>query len=125
MAAEEMLWCVDAVRSRGTSMITRRSALVGGAALLPFAAKAQPRFPERPIRLIVPWAAGGPADAGFRIMGEAAAKKFGQPVVIENKAGASGVLGAMALQNEKPDGYVISQMHMSVLRQPLLNKSLG
>jgi tripartite-type tricarboxylate transporter receptor subunit TctC len=52
------------------------------------------------------------------------AKKFGQPVVVENKAGASGVLGAMALQDAKPDGYVISQMHMSVLRQPLLNKSL-
>jgi len=57
-------------------------------------------------------------------MAEAAAKKFGQPVLVGNKAGASGVLGAMALQNEKPDGYVISQMHMSVLPQPLLNKSL-
>jgi tripartite-type tricarboxylate transporter receptor subunit TctC len=44
--------------------------------------------------------------------------------VVENKAGASGVLGAIALQAEKPDGYTISQMHMSVLRQPLLNKSL-
>ncbi|CAN5714192.1 tripartite tricarboxylate transporter substrate binding protein [soil metagenome] len=104
-------------------MITRRTALIG-ASTLPFAAHAQARFPERPIRLIVPWGAGGPADAGFRIMAESAAKKFGQPVVVENKAGASGVLGAIALQNEKPDGYVISQMHMSVLRQPLLNKSL-
>ena len=104
-------------------MITRRTALIGAAAL-PVAARAQTRFPERPIRLIVPWGAGGPADAGFRIMAESAAKKFGQPVVVENKAGASGVLGAIALQNEKPDGYVISQMHMSVLRQPLLNKSL-
>jgi len=105
-------------------MISRRSALIGATAL-PFATHAQARFPERPIKLIVPWAAGGPADAGFRIMAESAAKKFGQSVIIENKAGASGVMGAMALQNEKPDGYVISQMHMSVLRQPLLNKSLG
>ena len=104
-------------------MITRRTALIG-ASVLPLAAHAQTKFPERPIRLIVPWGAGGPADAGFRIMAESAAKKFGQPVVVENKPGASGVLGAMALQNEKPDGYVISQMHMSVLRQPLLNKSL-
>ncbi len=105
-------------------MISRRSALIGATAL-PFAAHAQARFPERPIKLIVPWAAGGPADAGFRIMAESAAKKFGQSVIVENKAGASGVMGAMALQNEKPDGYVISQMHMSVLRQPLLNKTLG
>ena len=104
-------------------MITRRSALAG-ASLLPFAAQAQAKFPERPVKLIIPWAAGGPADAGFRIMAEPAAKKLGQPIVIDNKAGASGVLGAMALQDAKPDGYTISQMHMSVLRQPLLNKSL-
>ena len=44
--------------------------------------------------------------------------------MVENKAGASGIMGAMALQDAKPDGYTISQMHMSVLRQPLLNKSL-
>jgi tripartite-type tricarboxylate transporter receptor subunit TctC len=104
-------------------MITRRAAFIG-ASILPFAAHAQAKFPDRPIRLIIPWGAGGPADAGFRIMAEAAAKKFGQPIVVENKGGASGVLGAVALQNEKPDGYVISQMHMSVLRQPLLNRSL-
>jgi len=77
-------------------MITRRTALIGAAAL-PFAAHAQTRFPERPIKLIVPWGAGGPADAGFRIMAESAAKKFGQPAMVENKPGASGVLGAMAL----------------------------
>jgi tripartite-type tricarboxylate transporter receptor subunit TctC len=104
-------------------MITRRSALVGATAL-PFATHAQSKFPERSIKLIIPWAAGGPADGGFRILAESAAKKFGQPVVVENKGGASGVLGAMALQNEKPDGYTICQMHMSVIRQPLLNKSL-
>jgi tripartite-type tricarboxylate transporter receptor subunit TctC len=103
--------------------ITRRSALIG-AAILPLAAPALAKFPERPIKLIVPWAPGGPADIGFRILGEAAGKKLGQTVVIENKAGASGILGAMALQNEKPDGHVVSQMHMSVLRQPLLNKQL-
>jgi tripartite-type tricarboxylate transporter receptor subunit TctC len=104
-------------------MITRRSTLIG-ATLLPVAARAEGKFPERPIKLIIPWAAGGPADAGFRIMAESVARTLGQPVVIDNRGGASGVLGAMALQNEKPDGYTISQMHMSVLRQPLLNKSL-
>ncbi|MGH8809864.1 MAG: tripartite tricarboxylate transporter substrate binding protein [Noviherbaspirillum sp.] len=107
--------------------ITRRTALVG-ASVLPLGAvgpiRAQSRFPDRPVRLIIPWAAGGPADAGFRILGEAATKKLGQPIVIENKAGASGVLGAIALQEAKPDGYMISQMHLSVLRQPLLNPQL-
>jgi tripartite-type tricarboxylate transporter receptor subunit TctC len=113
--------------SKIMNRITRRSALVG-ASVLPFgnagASRAQARYPDRPIRLIIPWAAGGPADAGFRILAQSVAKKLGQQVVVENKAGASGIMGAMALQDAKPDGYVISQMHMSVLRQPLLNKSL-
>jgi tripartite-type tricarboxylate transporter receptor subunit TctC len=105
--------------------LTRRAVLVGASAL-PFvgAARAQPKYPDRPIRLIIPWAAGGPADAGFRILAQSVSKKLGQQVVVDNKGGASGILGAMALQEAKPDGYTISQMHMSVLRQPLLNKQL-
>jgi tripartite-type tricarboxylate transporter receptor subunit TctC len=106
---------------------TRRAALVGASAL-PFAAagaaRAQAKFPDRPIRLIIPWAAGGPADAGFRILAQSVSKKLGQQVIVDNKAGASGIMGAIALQETKPDGYTISQMHMSVLRQPLLNKQL-
>jgi tripartite-type tricarboxylate transporter receptor subunit TctC len=106
---------------------TRRAALVGVSAL-PFAAagpvRAQAKFPDRPIRLIIPWAAGGPADAGFRILAQSVSKKLGQQVIVDNKAGASGIMGAIALQEAKPDGYTISQMHMSVLRQPLLNKQL-
>lgn len=113
---------------RNKRLITRRAALAGvsvltvGVSSIP--GQAQARFPDRPIKLIIPWAAGGPADGGFRILAESAAKKLGQPIVVENKGGASGVLGALALQDAKPDGYTISQMHMSVLRQPLLNAQL-
>ena len=107
--------------------LTRRGALVGASAL-PFAAvgaaRAQAKYPDKPIRLIIPWAAGGPADAGFRILAQSVSKKLGQQVIVDNKAGASGIMGALALQEAKPDGYTISQMHMSVLRQPLLNKQL-
>ena len=107
--------------------VTRRAAFVGASAL-PFAivarSRAQSKYPDRPIKLIIPWAAGGPADGGFRILAQSASTKLGQQVVVENKAGASGIMGAMALQDAKPDGYTISQMHMSVLRQPLLNKTL-
>jgi len=113
---------------RHRRLMTRRAALAGmsvlGAGLSSAPLQAQGRFPDRPIKLIIPWAAGGPADGGFRILAESAAKKLGQPVVVENKGGASGVLGALALQEAKPDGYTISQMHMSVLRQPLLNAQL-
>ena len=105
--------------------ITRRGALIGATAL-PFAgaARAQGKFPDRPIKLIIPWAAGGPADTGFRILAESVSKKLGQPVVVENKGGAAGVLGALTLQDAKPDGYTICQMHMGMLRQPLLNPQL-
>lgn len=107
--------------------LTRRSALIG-ASLLPLAgagaSQAQTKFPDRPIKLIIPWAAGGPADGGFRILAESVSQKLGQPVVVENKGGAAGVLGALALQDAKPDGYMICQMHMGMLRQPLLNPQL-
>jgi tripartite-type tricarboxylate transporter receptor subunit TctC len=106
------------------SRITRRAALVGASALPFSAAHAQAKFPDRPIKLIIPWAAGGPADAGFRILAESVSQKLGQPVVVENKGGAAGVLGALALQDAKPDGYTICQMHMSMLRQPMLNPAL-
>jgi tripartite-type tricarboxylate transporter receptor subunit TctC len=100
--------------------ITRRAALLA-ATLLPLPAMAQTRFPDRPIRLIIPWTAGGPADVGFRIMGESVSRKLGQPVVVENRSGAAGILGAMALKEARPDGHTISQMHMGVVRQMLLN----
>ncbi len=113
---------------RDKRLMTRRAALAGMSVLAtgvsPISLQAQGRFPDRPIKLIIPWAAGGPADGGFRILAESAARKLGQPVVVENKGGASGVLGALALQDARPDGYTISQMHMSVLRQPLLNTQL-
>ncbi len=100
---------------------TRRAALLGALACLPLPALAQARFPDRSIRLIVPWTAGGPADLGFRIMAEVVSRRFGQPVVVENRAGASGTLGALALQESRPDGYTVSQMHVGVVRQMLLN----
>jgi tripartite-type tricarboxylate transporter receptor subunit TctC len=100
--------------------LSRRAALLGLAAT-PLPALAQARFPDRPIRLIVPWTAGGPADTGFRIMAEAVTRRLGQPVVVENKAGAAGILGAMALKEARPDGHTISQMHVGVVRQMLLN----
>ena len=100
--------------------LTRRTALLGLAAY-PLPSLAQSRFPDRPIRLIIPWTAGGPADTGFRIMADSVTRKFGQPVVVENRAGAAGILGAIALKEARPDGYSISQMHVGVVRQMLLN----
>jgi tripartite-type tricarboxylate transporter receptor subunit TctC len=98
----------------------RRTIMAGAAAALLAApaVRAQGRFPDRPIRLIVPWAAGGTTDIQMRVLAEQAARRLGQPVVVENRAGAGGVLGPQQLLNERPDGHVISQMPISVFRHP-------
>jgi tripartite-type tricarboxylate transporter receptor subunit TctC len=102
------------------SAVSRRATLAGlGAAWLAApAVRAQGRFPDRPIRLIVPWAAGGTTDIQMRVLAEQASRRLGQPVVVENRAGAGGVLGPQQLLNERPDGYVLSQMPISVFRHP-------
>jgi tripartite-type tricarboxylate transporter receptor subunit TctC len=75
--------------------------------LLPALAAAQD-FPDRPIRLIVPFPAGGPNDVIARVIGERMSELLKQPVVIDNRGGAGGVLGTDALAKAKPDGYTIA-----------------
>jgi tripartite-type tricarboxylate transporter receptor subunit TctC len=77
-------------------------------------------FPAKPVTLIVPWPAGGSTDIVMRAMAEAAGKDLGQPVVVENKAGASGTLGPVTLRTAKPDGYTIAQMPITMFRLPLM-----
>ena len=100
----------------------RRLAL--GAALFALAAgaAAQP-FPTKPVTLICPWPAGGSTDITMRALAEATAKYLGQQVIIENKPGAGGTLGAVALLNARPDGYTVSQIPLGVFRVPHLEKS--
>lgn len=69
-------------------------------------------FPERPITLIVPFAPGGPADTFARIVGEQMGRTLGQPVVIENVAGAGGTTGITRAAQANPDGYTIMIGHM-------------
>jgi tripartite-type tricarboxylate transporter receptor subunit TctC len=96
---------------------------VAGAALAPAPACAQ-AYPSKPITMIVPWPAGGSTDVAMRTISEAAAKYLGQPIVIDNKPGASGTLGpAVMAANAKPDGYTIAQMPITVMRLPLMQKT--
>jgi tripartite-type tricarboxylate transporter receptor subunit TctC len=102
---------------------TRRLLLAAGTAGLaaPGLARAQGRFPDRPIRFIIPWPPGGSADSQIRSMCEIAARRLGQPIVIENRPGAGGTLHAPYLAREaRPDGYTIGQMHLSVIRRAFL-----
>jgi tripartite-type tricarboxylate transporter receptor subunit TctC len=71
-------------------------------------------FPERPVRLIVPWPAGGTSDAMLRQLAESAAKHLGQPIVIENRPGANGTIGVAVAAQARPDGYSISQLPVTV-----------
>jgi tripartite-type tricarboxylate transporter receptor subunit TctC len=101
--------------------IGRRTALTLAAGSLTAPALAQGKFPDRPIRLIVPWPPGGSADAQLRSMAEIAGKSLGQTIVVENRPGASGTLGAQFLVTQaKPDGYTISQMHLSIIRRAFI-----
>jgi tripartite-type tricarboxylate transporter receptor subunit TctC len=64
-------------------------------------------WPEKPIRMVVPYPAGGSADSSARLLGQKLAEKFGQTVIVENKAGASGNIGTVDVMRAKPDGYTI------------------
>ncbi len=98
---------------------SRRAVLGAGVALLAAPAlRAQGRFPDKPVRLLVPWAAGGTTDIQMRALADQAARRLGQPVVVENKPGAGGVLAAQQLLQERPDGYTLAQMPISVFRHP-------
>jgi tripartite-type tricarboxylate transporter receptor subunit TctC len=97
--------------------------LITGAAAVAFAAAASAQqFPAKPVTMIVPWPAGGTTDITMRALAEATGKYLGQPVIVENKPGAAGTLGAVAMLNAKPDGYTVTQIPISVFRLPHIEK---
>ena len=90
--------------------------------LLALAAQAQ-SFPAKPVTLIVPWPAGGSTDLYFRKLGEVTARHLGQPLVIENRPGGSGMNGPATMsKTARPDGYTISQLAISAYRMPYMQK---
>ena len=101
---------------------TASAAAAASSIALPSLALAQ-AWPARPIRYICPWPAGGSTDAVIRALAESAAKTLGQPIIVDNKPGAGGMLGANELVNAKPDGYVLSQLPHGVFRIPHMQKT--
>jgi tripartite-type tricarboxylate transporter receptor subunit TctC len=93
--------------------ISRRTltnaALASAASVMPRAARAA--YPERPVRLIVPFVPGGAVDAVGRLLGNAMTADLGQPVVIENRGGAGGIIGMEAAAHAAADGYTMMVSH--------------
>jgi tripartite-type tricarboxylate transporter receptor subunit TctC len=85
----------------------RRSALLLAAALVGTACLAQDKFPSRPIKLVVPYPPGGSADLIGRMVAEKLSHSLGQPVVVDNKGGASGAIGSEYVSRAAPDGYTL------------------
>ena len=85
----------------------RRYLVLLAALLVAAVAQAQPAYPDRPIRFIVPFTAGSGTDIIARTVGEAMSKSLGQPIVVENHPGAGGTLGAALVAKAAPDGYTL------------------
>jgi tripartite-type tricarboxylate transporter receptor subunit TctC len=94
--------------------LSRRTLLGASAAALALPALAQPRYPNRPIQLIVPWGAGGGTDATARIIGSLLERDLGQPVNVVNRVGGSGVVGHSAIATAAPDGYTIGMLTVEI-----------
>jgi len=94
---------------RGASQPIIRTALSAAALLVAAttAAVAQDSYPNRPIKIVVPFPAGGTVDVLTRIVGERLAAKWGQPVVVENRIGAAGNIGTEAVARAEPDGHTL------------------
>ena len=106
--------------------IPRRAVLAGfgAAALAASGVHAQAPFPSRPVTLVSPYQAGGSADGIARAIAEAASKELGQPIVVESKPGAEGLVGAADVQKAPPDGYrVLWGGAGSLMIVPALRKS--
>ena len=100
---------------------------LAGALLAASAAQAQPQsYPTKPIRMVVGFGAGGPADVMARLIGQRMTVALGQPVVVDNRAGAGGTLAGRVVAEAEPDGYTLFLGNTSALVvSPLMYKNIG
>jgi tripartite-type tricarboxylate transporter receptor subunit TctC len=97
---------------------------VAGVALAASTTMARADFPEKPVVLLVPFAAGGPTDKIARDLAEALRKPLGQTVIVENAPGAGGTIGASKVARATPDGYTLLVHHIGMATAPALYRKL-
>ncbi|MGE6212949.1 Bug family tripartite tricarboxylate transporter substrate binding protein [Comamonas aquatica] len=105
--------------------MTRRLALAAAATVVAGSAWAQAAWPTKPITLIVPFPPGGPTDVVSRIVGKELSDRLGQPIIVENKSGASGAIAAGQVKRAAPDGYTLMTLATPTLFAPLFYKNTG
>ena len=92
---------------------------------VPYCGASAQTYPSRPIKLIVPFAAGGPTDVTGRTLADALAMRLGQPVIVENVGGAGGNVGAARVAQSTPDGYTLMFTNISMAISPALYSDLA
>ncbi len=100
-------------------------ALALGTTALPSALLAQAAYPNRQIRFIVPFAAGGGGDAVARLLAQRLGEQIGETVAVENKAGAGGIIGSSFVMKSPPDGYTVLNMSSTYAIQAAIGKNLN
>jgi tripartite-type tricarboxylate transporter receptor subunit TctC len=116
----------DANRHAGATRLLTACAIASAALTASIAPGAAQTFPDKPLRIIVAAAAGGPSDFPARLASQILAPKLGQPVVVENRAGAGGAIGAREVAKAKPDGYTLLLGNTSTLAViPAVSASAG
>jgi tripartite-type tricarboxylate transporter receptor subunit TctC len=105
------------------ALIALRASLTVAAIAIPALSHAQDRWPDRPIHIIVPLPAGSATDVVARLLGKALTQKLGATIIVDNRDGASGVIGTAQIAQAAPDGYTIGiATTTTIITAPILNK---
>jgi tripartite-type tricarboxylate transporter receptor subunit TctC len=100
----------------------QRRGILAAALAAPMLAKAQPAWPTRPIRLMIAWPPGGTTDILARVIAPPLGQLLGQPVVVENKGGASGAIGTIDMLRQPPDGHAFSIVTSTLVSAALITR---
>ena len=110
---------------RGTQFIALATVITAGiAAATPVLAQAPQKYPSKPVRIVVPFSAGSATDITARMISPKLAERWGQPVVIENRAGAGGTIAAATVAKATPDGYTLLLTSAAIAISAVLNTNL-
>ncbi len=106
-------------------LASKIAALIAGGLLSVVLVPAQAAYPEKPVRVVVPFAAGGPADLAARLIAQKLSEQWRQPVVVDNRGGAGGNIGTALVGQSLPDGYTLLLTTSVFISNPSLYKNPG